>query len=139
MLSIEDPLLSPELAEICSSIVTLTVTIFSESRYEYAAAIDNRRVYNIRPVDPKEFAVRNSKTELAKALPKGIGQKKSFFDSVDFFPEPKDTVSIYGEIEKRLKMRGIDEPSKDLETLKHILEALQLKGLLRSKTKPRVF
>jgi hypothetical protein len=29
-------------------------------------------------------------------------------------------------------MRGIDEPSKDLETLKHILEALQLKGLLHS-------
>ncbi|KAM1031623.1 hypothetical protein ACFX15_034725 [Malus domestica] len=30
-------------------------------------------------------------------------------------------------------MRGIDEPSKDLETLKQILEALQLKGLLHSK------
>ena len=30
-------------------------------------------------------------------------------------------------------MRGIEEPSKDLETLKHILEALQFKGLLHSK------
>ena len=30
-------------------------------------------------------------------------------------------------------MRGIEEPSKDLETLKHILEALQLKGVLHSK------
>ena len=30
-------------------------------------------------------------------------------------------------------MRGIEEPSNDLETLKHILEALQLKGLLHSK------
>ena len=30
-------------------------------------------------------------------------------------------------------MRGIEEPSKDLETLKHVLEALQLKGLLHSK------
>ena len=30
-------------------------------------------------------------------------------------------------------MRGIEEPSKDLETLKHILKALQLKGLLHSK------
>jgi hypothetical protein len=29
--------------------------------------------------------------------------------------------------------QGIESPSKDLETLKHILEALQLKGLLRSK------
>jgi hypothetical protein len=27
----------------------------------------------------------------------------------------------------------IESPSKDLETLKHILEALQLKGLLHSK------
>jgi hypothetical protein len=28
---------------------------------------------------------------------------------------------------------GIESPSKDLETLKRILKALQLKGLLRSK------
>ncbi|KAL2551037.1 protein LONGIFOLIA 1 [Forsythia ovata] len=48
--------------------------------------------------------------------------RKSFFDSGDIFLEPKPTVSIYGEIEKRLKMREIDEPSKDLEKLKQILE-----------------
>jgi len=60
-------------------------------------------------------------------------QKKSFYDSADFFPEPKHNDSIYGEIEKRLKMRGINQPSQDLDTLKHILEALQLKGLLHSQ------
>lgn len=62
-------------------------------------------------------------------------QKKCFYDSADFFPGPKQSVSVsvQGEIEKRLKMRGIHEPSKDLETLKQILEALQLKGLLHSK------
>ncbi|CAK8543515.1 unnamed protein product [Lathyrus sativus] len=62
-------------------------------------------------------------------------QKKCFYDSTDFFPGPKQSisVSVQGEIEKRLKMRGIHEPSKDLETLKQILEALQLKGLLHSK------
>ncbi|KAL5059620.1 hypothetical protein RYX36_031224 [Vicia faba] len=62
-------------------------------------------------------------------------QKKCFHDSADFFPGPKQSVSVsvQGEIEKRLKMRGIHEPSKDLETLKQILEALQLKGLLHSK------
>lgn len=90
---------------------------------------------NGRQVDPK-FTVRNVRCgEAAKAPQRGggIGQRKSFFDSADFFPEPKQTVSIYGEIEKRLKMRGIDEPAKDLETLKQILEALQLKGLLHSK------
>ena len=59
--------------------------------------------------------------------------RKNFFD---VFPEPKQNISIYGEIEKRLRMRGVDEPSKDLETLKHILEALQLKGLLHSKPPP---
>ncbi|WVY98809.1 hypothetical protein V8G54_030960 [Vigna mungo] len=61
--------------------------------------------------------------------------KKSFYDSADFFPEPKHTASVYGEIERRLRMRGINEPSKDLHTLKHILEALQLKGLLHSNGK----
>ncbi|KAK3193666.1 hypothetical protein Dsin_024976 [Dipteronia sinensis] len=89
---------------------------------------------NGRQVDPKQFTVRNVRGEAAKAPQRGgIGQRKSFFDSADFFPEPKQTVSIYGEFEKRLKMRGIDEPSKDLETLKQILEALQLKGLLHPK------
>ncbi|XP_068651369.1 protein LONGIFOLIA 1-like [Aristolochia californica] len=60
--------------------------------------------------------------------------RKSFFDTQDVFPEPvKRTGSLYGEIEKRFKMRGIDEQANDLETLKQILEALQLKGLLHSK------
>ncbi|PON54416.1 Protein LONGIFOLIA [Parasponia andersonii] len=73
--------------------------------------------------------------ELPKAH-KGMvmGLRKSYFDTADCYPEPKQTASsFYGEIEKRLKMRGIDEPSKDLETLKQILEALQLKGLLHPK------
>ncbi|KAK9160818.1 hypothetical protein Syun_007159 [Stephania yunnanensis] len=62
-------------------------------------------------------------------------QRKSFYDSLEFYPEPKQTTrSLYGEIEKRLKLRGIDEPEKDLETLKQILEALQLKGLLHSNS-----
>ncbi|KAJ8497923.1 hypothetical protein OPV22_008475 [Ensete ventricosum] len=60
-------------------------------------------------------------------------QRRSFFDVEDFFPEPKRSGMLYGEIEKRLRMRGIDEPTKDLETLKQILEALQMKGLLHSK------
>ncbi|MED6118751.1 hypothetical protein PIB30_005589 [Stylosanthes scabra] len=92
--------------------------------------------------DPAEQGARNNnnakreKNYNNNARNRGVVtmvQKKSFFDSADFFPEvPKRSVSIYGEIERRLRMRGIDEPSKDLETLKHILEALQLKGLLHS-------
>lgn len=98
-------------------------------------AAREERMVNGRRVDPKQFNVRSVRGESAKAPQRGIVQlqKKSFFDSADFFPEPKQSVSIYGEIEKRLKMRGIDEPSKDLETLKKILEALQLKGLLHPK------
>ncbi|XP_021911597.1 protein LONGIFOLIA 1 [Carica papaya] len=95
------------------------------------------RVYNRSgvggAVDPRDFVLRSARAEPAKVPHRGIVQRKNFFDSADFFPEPKQAVSLYGEIEKRLRMRGIDEPSKDLETLKQILEALQLKGLLHSK------
>ncbi|XP_010279298.1 PREDICTED: protein LONGIFOLIA 1-like [Nelumbo nucifera] len=96
---------------------------------------------NVRTPDFMDFCVRKPKHEQPKS-PSGCQsastwkapqQRKSFFDAQDFFPEPKQTGSLYGEIEKRLKMRGIDEPAKDLETLKQILEALQLKGLLHSK------
>lgn len=81
----------------------------------------------------REYNMRNARGEAAKSPYRVVGQRKCYYDSADFFPEPKQQVSIYGEIEKRLKLRGIDEPSKDLETLKQILEALQLKGLLHSK------
>ncbi|KAF9618627.1 hypothetical protein IFM89_002322 [Coptis chinensis] len=79
---------------------------------------------------------RTSNLESSQKVSNGYSdawQRKSYFDSQDFFPEPKQSGSLYGEIEKRLRMRGIDEPAKDLETLKQILEALQLKGLLHSK------
>ncbi|KAL0419836.1 UNVERIFIED_CONTAM: hypothetical protein Sradi_1397100 [Sesamum radiatum] len=94
--------------------------------------------------DPRNYLLKSvNKAEPPKGLNRGSfnssspwrasQHRRSFFDSGDFFPEPKQTVSIYGEIESRLKMRGIGEPSKDLETLKQILEALQLKGLLHSR------
>nr|GEU57061.1 protein longifolia 1 [Tanacetum cinerariifolium] len=54
-------------------------------------------------------------------------QRRSFFDSTDFFPEPKQaprSLPVYGDS---------GEQTNDLETLKNILEALQLKGLLHSK------
>ncbi|KAK8614684.1 hypothetical protein V6N13_068480 [Hibiscus sabdariffa] len=75
---------------------------------------------------------RNAVAEPDKTPVRGMVQRKPFYDSVDFFPETNQSVSIYGEIEKRLKLRGIEEPSKDLETLKQFLEALQLKGLLHT-------
>ncbi|KAK8693935.1 hypothetical protein V6N13_071502 [Hibiscus sabdariffa] len=81
-------------------------------------------------------SLRNARTEPGQAPVRGMERRKCFYDSADFFPERKQTASIYGEIEKRLKMRGVEEPCKDLDTLKQILEALQLKGLLHSKKSP---
>ncbi|MED6182091.1 hypothetical protein PIB30_025325 [Stylosanthes scabra] len=84
---------------------------------------------NGRFSDPKAFAVRNTKAEPARAniniRNRGAVQKKSFYDAADIFPD--------GDIDRSLKMRLIDEPSKDLDTLKQILEAVQLKGLLHSR------
>uniref|UniRef100_A0A0E0MGP4 DUF4378 domain-containing protein n=1 Tax=Oryza punctata TaxID=4537 RepID=A0A0E0MGP4_ORYPU len=76
-------------------------------------------------------------------------QRRSRFDAHDVFPEPAKRVvdsaaaghgeiALYGEIERRLRKRGIAEPARDLETLKQILEALQLKGLLRHTPPPPV-
>lgn len=112
---------------------------FANNVIRHNAVHDDGRA-NVRAVDPMD-AVRNVKAEQARTPERGFNaspwktsqQRKCAFDSEDFFPEPKNSVSIYGEIEKRLKMRGINEPAKDLETLKQILEALQLKGLLHSK------
>ncbi|XP_074578814.1 uncharacterized protein LOC141835270 isoform X2 [Curcuma longa] len=59
-------------------------------------------------------------------------QRKSSFDADEFFPEPKRRGLLPIELEKRHLIRGMDEASRDLETLKQILEALQLKGLLHS-------
>ncbi|KAL1367424.1 uncharacterized protein [Arachis hypogaea] len=112
-------------------------------QYTQPQGIVSEGLNNNAGSDPVEQGARNNNNAKGEknynnnARNRGVVtmvQKKSFFDSADFFPEvPKRSVSIYGEIERRLRMRGIDEPSKDLETLKHILEALQLKGLLHSK------
>ncbi|GER55384.1 protein LONGIFOLIA 1 [Striga asiatica] len=87
-----------------------------------------------RDPDPKNYSPKMSpKSEtnggLTAAAPPG---RKSFFDSGDVFPARtrQTAFTIYGEIEKRIKTRGLIEPSHDLETLNQILEALQLKGLL---------
>lgn len=61
---------------------------------------------------------------------------RSRFDSADFLPKriplPTTTAFVFGEIEKRLRMSGIEESSRDLETLKQVLDAIHLKGLLHS-------
>ncbi|CAL9146997.1 unnamed protein product [Musa hybrid cultivar] len=88
-----------------------------------------------KTVNLDQFRISDAKKLVSppRPIPLTPLQRRSFFDWEDLFPEPKRSGMLYGEIEKRLRMRGIDEPTKDLETLKQILEALQLKGLLHSK------
>ncbi|URD73291.1 hypothetical protein MUK42_09752 [Musa troglodytarum] len=88
-----------------------------------------------KTVNPDQFRLSDAKKLVSppRPIPLTPLQRRSFFDAEDFFPEPKRSGMLYGEIEKRLRMRGIDKPTKDLETLKQILEALKLKGLLHSK------
>ncbi|KAI3760128.1 hypothetical protein L1987_50518 [Smallanthus sonchifolius] len=79
-------------------------------------------------VSNRDFA--NLKSESSRT---SSWRSRSFFDSAVFFQESNQTtVTMHGDFEKRLKMRGMDEQSNDLSTLKQILEVLQLKGLLRS-------
>lgn len=65
-----------------------------------------------------------------------VQMRKSSFDAQDFFPEPSKRIgnvngnNFYSEIEKKLWM------AKDLDSLKQILEALQLKGLLHARSSP---
>ncbi|MQL90053.1 hypothetical protein Taro_022646 [Colocasia esculenta] len=101
----------------------------------------------------RQSIVRDTKLE---PLPRGLSlppgsphppaafcalQRKSFFDVQDYFvselPKRVGGGSLYGEVEKRLRMRGIDEPAKDLETLKQILEVIQLRGLLHPSQRQR--
>ncbi|KAF5820589.1 putative protein LONGIFOLIA 1/2 [Helianthus annuus] len=91
----------------------------------------NRNVQSGRVMESMKYS-RNQKNEAPKASQwRSPQQRRSFFDTADVFPEPKQTnVPVYVDSEKSLKLRGIDEQAKDLETLKHILEALQFKGLL---------
>ncbi|XP_042431263.1 protein LONGIFOLIA 1-like [Zingiber officinale] len=101
------------------------------------------------PISAEEFfkSVSLAKFKLnntTKAMPPSKNgplpplQRKIFFDAEDIFPESKRPGTLYGEIEKRLRMRGIDEPAKDMETVKQILEVLHLKGLLHSNPSPLV-
>nr|XP_043611421.1 uncharacterized protein LOC122583047 [Erigeron canadensis] len=93
--------------------------------------VRNRNGQNGRGIEARKNLPRNQKSE-------SQWRSRSFFDSGDFFPEPKQSTNqnqMCGDSEKLLKMRGIDDRTNDLESLKHILEALQLKGLLHSKNK----
>ncbi|KAL8259080.1 hypothetical protein R6Q59_027033 [Mikania micrantha] len=85
-------------------------------------------------METMKYSTRNQKNDSTKTSQwRSTHQRRCFFDSADIFPEPKQTSApVYGDYEKGMKIRGIDEQSKDLETLKHILEALQFKGLLHS-------
>ncbi|KAK8948576.1 hypothetical protein KSP39_PZI005173 [Platanthera zijinensis] len=103
----------------------------SQFKFQKHIPIPSEELFRPRKVDCSEFTLRD-KPEPPRSKPVSL-QRKNVFDSQEFFPEPKQTGFINGEVEKRLRKHGIDERDKDLETLKQILEALHLKGLLHAK------
>ncbi|KAL3644919.1 hypothetical protein CASFOL_010099 [Castilleja foliolosa] len=144
--SISEPETKPQLRRSTSESRVSRDLFQSRFTAENKLAHDNaiKDTIDAQYVDPNKFNYIIKNAEPPKGLsspspfkaPPHHHHCKSFFDSGDFFPEPKHTASMYGEIENRLRIRGIEEPSKDLETLKQILEALQLKGLLHSRKPP---
>lgn len=99
----------------------------SESR------VSGRRLLDLAP--PEKLPARPETATAKRKEPtlRCQQQRRSFFDI--FPPEPaKKTVAIPAELEKKLKLRWVDDHSTDLEALKQILEALQLKGLLHTPT-----
>jgi hypothetical protein len=96
-----------------------------------------------RPPPATETAVRRAPDPAAVGRRGGgVRRRATRFDAREVFPEPAAAhggeIALYGEIERRLRKRGIAEPARDLETLKQVLEALQLKGLLRHAPPPVV-
>ncbi|KAJ1276069.1 hypothetical protein BS78_05G185700 [Paspalum vaginatum] len=98
------------------------------------------------PPRPSPAAEAGGRRSPDPACPRAF-QRRSRFDAREVFPEPAKRadqaaagahgeIALYGEIERRLRKRGIAEPARDLETLKQILEALQLKGLLHHHGAP---
>ncbi|KAK9057346.1 hypothetical protein SSX86_022181 [Deinandra increscens subsp. villosa] len=100
--------------------------------------INSNSIMGDNVTETMKYSSRNQKNESPKTHQwRSPQQRRSFFDSGDIFPEPKPSPApMYGDSDYNLKLRGIDEQSKDLETLKHILEALQFKGLLHCNNKP---
>lgn len=76
---------------------------------------------------------RSARAKPAKAPPLVV-RRKTFFDSGDFFPEPRHCGGR-GHLDRVSKFSGFEAPPTDLETLKQLLEALRLKGLLHSSNK----
>jgi hypothetical protein len=122
------------------------------SRFRFVDPTFLERPASPQPHDPRPPPASATETAVPRApVPAAVGPRgggvqwrASRFDARDVFPEPaKDPaaahggeIALYGEIERRLRKRGIAEPARDLETLKQVLEALQLKGLLRHAPPP---
>ncbi|KAF5195011.1 Longifolia 1-like [Thalictrum thalictroides] len=143
--TIREPLKKPELRRSSSESRSRELlqsrlidgNIFKQKQFNVGNCnVNNAEVHRSEARVLNQTMRKKSEQVLTTSSPwKSQQQRKNFFDSQDFFPEPKQTGcgSPYKELEKRLKMRGISEPAEDLETLKQILEALQLKGLLHSR------
>ncbi|XP_047326087.1 uncharacterized protein LOC124929737 [Impatiens glandulifera] len=77
---------------------------------------------------PENVANANSQSLMKSEIAGGSQlPRRSIFDSDESFPS-------YGEMEKRMKMKGVADPSKELDSLKQFIEDRRLKGLLHVNT-----
>ncbi|KAL5197039.1 hypothetical protein ABZP36_000551 [Zizania latifolia] len=84
----------------------------------------NRNVPNsMFPVETAPWK-QQEKIVLPRKLPKGLKGAHG---------KEKPAVSVYSEIEKRLKDLDFQQSNKDLRALKQILDSMQAKGLLQNK------
>lgn len=90
--------------------------------------------------DPRPINIHRYPIEPApwKQRENSHGHQQSAFGAWNFSPErkrnsPQGSCDLYREIENRLKQRGLEGSGKDFETLKQIVEAVQLKSLLYSE------
>ncbi|KAD4584454.1 hypothetical protein R6Q59_036679 [Mikania micrantha] len=85
-----------------------------------------------KSMENEPLASESLRSEASRTYPWRSGR---LFHSGDFFPEQNQTTVIMnGDLEKKLKTKGMDEHFNDLNALKQILEVLQLKGLLHPTT-----
>ncbi|KAH9288735.1 hypothetical protein KI387_032852 [Taxus chinensis] len=126
---------------------------FEEGQRKEAETIDKQLQYPERSVcgslqpyskqkttDPKPVNIHRYPIEAApwKQRESWQNYQQNSFGAWNFSPERKrnslqGSYDLYSEIENRLKQRGLEGSGKDFETLKQIVEAVQLKSLLYSE------
>lgn len=85
----------------------------------------------MKPISNSRFPIE---TAPWRQPDRGHGPQKAVLRNREAHASPPSSISVYSEIEKRLKELEFQQSGKDLRALKQILDAMQAKGLLEKKT-----